>query len=110
MQPRRFVLVLLALVAVIGGFQWPPAVRAQAPADDAAKAARLAWFRDAKYEPSVRRGWTALVKAIQPDGMLGWVQRIGDKPGATSQETTEVYGVGALLLAGSEVYRLAGGK
>jgi rhamnogalacturonyl hydrolase YesR len=64
----------------------------------------------AKYEPSVRRGWTALVKAMQPDGMLGWVQRIGDKPGATSQETTEVYGVGALLLAGSEVYRLAGGK
>jgi hypothetical protein len=47
---------------------------------------------------------------MQPDGMLGWVQRIGDKPGATSQETTEVYGVGALLLAGSEVYRLAGGK
>ncbi len=60
----------------------------------------------AAYEPAVRRGWTALVNAVHPDGMLGWVQRIGDKPGATSQETTEVYGVGALLLAGSEVYRL----
>ena len=64
----------------------------------------------AKYEPAVRRGWSALVKAVHADGMLGWVQRIGDQPGATSQETTEVYGVGALLLAGSEVYRLAGGK
>jgi rhamnogalacturonyl hydrolase YesR len=64
----------------------------------------------AKYEPAVRRGWTALVQAVHPDGMLGWVQRIGDKPGATSLETTEVYGVGALLLAGSEVYRMAGGK
>jgi rhamnogalacturonyl hydrolase YesR len=64
----------------------------------------------ARYEPNVRRGWTALVKALQPDGMLGWVQRIGDRPGATSQETTEVYGVGALLLAGSEVYWLAGGR
>jgi len=64
----------------------------------------------AVYEPHVRRGWTAMVKAVQPDGMLGWVQRIGDKPGATSQDTTEVYGVGALLLAGSEVFRLAGGK
>ena len=31
----------------------------------------------------------------------------GDQPGATTAETTEVYGVGALLLAGSEVYRLA---
>ncbi len=60
----------------------------------------------ATFEPAVRRGWSALVKAMQPDGMLGWVQRIGDKPGATSRETTEVYGVGALLLAGSEVYRL----
>jgi len=60
----------------------------------------------ARYEPMVRRGWLALVKAVHADGMLGWVQRIGDKPGATSLETTEVYGVGALLLAGSEVHRL----
>lgn len=62
----------------------------------------------AQYEPYVRLGWSALVNAVQPDGCLGWVQRIGDKPGATSQDTTEVYGVGALLLAGSEVYKLAG--
>lgn len=60
----------------------------------------------ARYEPAVRRGWVAIVKAVQPDGMLGWVQRIGDQPGATTASTTEVYGVGALLLAGSEVYAL----
>ncbi len=60
----------------------------------------------ARYEPGVRRAWAALVRAVHRDGMVGWVQRIGDKPGATSQETTEVYGVGAFLLAGSEVYRL----
>ncbi len=59
------------------------------------------------YEPHVTRGWKALVAAVHPNGMLGWVQRIGDQPGATTAETTEVYGVGALLLAGSEVYRLA---
>jgi unsaturated rhamnogalacturonyl hydrolase len=64
----------------------------------------------ATYEGNVRRGWSALVKAVHPDGMLGWVQRIGDKPGATSVDTTEVYGVGALLMAGSEVYRMVGGK
>jgi len=34
------------------------------------------------------------------------VQRIGDQPGATSESTTEIYGVGALLLAGTEVHRL----
>ena len=37
----------------------------------------------------------------------GYVQRIGDQPGNTSEAGTEIYGVGALLLAGSEVYRLA---
>jgi len=61
----------------------------------------------ARYAPSVTRGWSALVKAVHSDGMLGWVQRIGDQPGATTAETTEVYGVGALLLAGSEVFTLA---
>ena len=60
----------------------------------------------ATYEPHVRRGWEALVKAVQPDGMLGWVQRIGYEPGATAADTTEVYGVGALLLAGSEISRM----
>ena len=60
-----------------------------------------------QYEPAVTRGWSALVKAVHPDGMLGWVQRIGDQPGGTTAETTEVYGVGALLLAGSEVHTLA---
>lgn len=61
----------------------------------------------ATYRPVVARGWSALVRAVKPDGMLGWVQRIGDQPGATTAETTEIYGVGALLLAGSEVHRLA---
>jgi unsaturated rhamnogalacturonyl hydrolase len=73
----------------------------------------LAWgvnrgFLDrATFEPAARKGWAAMVAAVQPDGMLGWVQRIGDQPGATTAETTEVYGVGALLLAGSEMHRLA---
>ena len=73
----------------------------------------LAWglneglLERATYEPVVRRGWGALVRAVHPNGMLGYVQRIGDQPGNTSEAGTEIYGVGALLLAGSEVYRLA---
>ncbi len=63
----------------------------------------------ATFEPVVRRGWGALVKAVRADGMLGWVQRIGDQPGATTADTTEVYGVGAFLLAGTEMHRLATG-
>ncbi|HSP35102.1 MAG TPA: glycoside hydrolase family 88 protein [Thermoanaerobaculia bacterium] len=60
----------------------------------------------AAYEPVVRKAWDALVSAVHPDGMLGYVQRIGDQPGSTSPETTEIYGAGAFLLAGSEVHRL----
>jgi rhamnogalacturonyl hydrolase YesR len=61
----------------------------------------------ARYEPSVRRGWEAMVRAVHADGMLGWVQQIGAEPGSAVYDSTEVYGVGALLLAGSEVHRLA---
>lgn len=60
----------------------------------------------ATYEPTIRRGWEALVRAVQPNGMLGYVQRIGDQPGETTASGTEIYGVGAFLLAGSEVHRL----
>lgn len=72
----------------------------------------LAWgvnrglLERSEYEPVIRRGWQALVRAMRADGMLGWVQRIGDQPGATTSKTTEIYGVGALLLAGSEVHRM----
>jgi unsaturated rhamnogalacturonyl hydrolase len=59
------------------------------------------------YLPHVLSGWAALASAVHEDGMLGWVQRIGDRPGATTEDTTEVYGAGALLLAGSEVFKLA---
>ena len=61
----------------------------------------------ATYEPGATLGWEALVRAVHPDGMLGWVQQIGAEPGSASFESTEVYGVGALLLAGSEMLRLA---
>jgi unsaturated rhamnogalacturonyl hydrolase len=61
----------------------------------------------ARYEPTVRRGWAALVRAIQPDGMLGYAQSPSDRPGATNAKHAEVYASGAFLLAGAEVYRLA---
>ncbi len=55
----------------------------------------------------MRRGWEAMVRAVRSDGMLGWVQQIGAEPGSAGLDSTEVYGVGALLLAGSEVLKLA---
>lgn len=59
-----------------------------------------------KYQPVVEKGWKALVRAVYPDGKLGWVQPIGENPKNVTQEMTEVYGVGAFLLAGTEVYKM----
>jgi unsaturated rhamnogalacturonyl hydrolase len=61
----------------------------------------------AAYEPVIRRGWSALVRAVRPDGMLGYVQGVGERPADATRDSTEIYGAGALLLAGSEVYGLA---
>ncbi|MEM6317579.1 MAG: glycoside hydrolase family 88 protein [Bacteroidota bacterium] len=59
------------------------------------------------YLPSVRKGWGALVSHVTPEGMLGYVQPIGAAPGKAWADKTEVYGTGAFLAAGSEVYKLS---
>lgn len=61
----------------------------------------------ADYEAAALRGWVGLVRCIQPDGMLGYVQAVGDRPRLVNPSDTEVYGAGAFLLAGSEIIPLA---
>jgi rhamnogalacturonyl hydrolase YesR len=64
----------------------------------------------AEYLPTVRKGWTYLSKvALQADGKIGYVQPIGDRaiPGqVVDQNSTTAFGVGAYLLASSEMVRL----
>lgn len=60
-----------------------------------------------KFEPAVRKAWAALVNCVEPDGRLTHVQPIGGNPEKFDPNSTEVYGTGAFLLAGSEVYRMA---
>ncbi|MEM9848658.1 MAG: glycoside hydrolase family 88 protein [Bacteroidota bacterium] len=60
----------------------------------------------ATYEPVVKKAWNAMVSYVTEDGMLGYVQPIGAAPGQASPDKTEVYGTGAFLAAGSEVYKL----
>ncbi|MEY2465581.1 MAG: unsaturated rhamnogalacturonyl hydrolase [Verrucomicrobiota bacterium] len=73
----------------------------------------LAWgvnqglLNRAKFEPAVRKAWAALVSCVDADGKLTHVQPIGADPKHFKEDATEVYGVGAFLLAGSEVYRMA---
>jgi hypothetical protein len=46
---------------------------------------------------------------VADDGKLTHVQPIGADPKKFDEASTEVYGVGAFLLAGSEIYRLIPG-
>ncbi|HEY1792964.1 MAG TPA: glycoside hydrolase family 88 protein [Opitutaceae bacterium] len=72
----------------------------------------LAWGANQGLLPgdcgaAARRGWAALVACAGPDGRLAHVQPIGADPRKFDEGATEVYGVGAFLLAGSEVYRMS---
>lgn len=64
------------------------------------------WLDRARFEPAVRRGWLALQACADADGKLTHVQPIGANPKNFAPDSTEVYGVGAFLLAGSEVYQM----
>jgi len=61
-----------------------------------------------KFAPVVKSAWKALVSAVYADGKLGWVQPIGADPKNVTAEMTEVYGVGAFLLAGTEILQMVG--
>ncbi len=61
----------------------------------------------AQYEPVVRKGWKALVECVNAEGKLEHVQPVGADPRKFDPTHSDVYGVGAYLLAGSEIYRLA---
>ena len=73
----------------------------------------LAWgvnqglLDSSKYKPAVSKAWAALVACVDADGKLTHVQPIGADPKKFDEGATEVYGVGAFLLAGSEVYKMA---
>lgn len=60
------------------------------------------------YLPIVKRAWAGLLAHVYQDGRLGSIQPIGAAPEQYSATASYVYGVGAFLLAGSEIFALAG--
>ncbi len=73
----------------------------------------LAWGIDSGildrklYLPHVEKGWQGLLQHIYADGRLGSIQPVGAAPGAFTASSSYVYGVGAFLLAGSELTTLS---
>ena len=61
------------------------------------------------YEPVIKQGWKYLTEiALQPNGKIGYVQPIGERADQhknVGPETTADFGVGAFLLAGSEMVK-----
>jgi rhamnogalacturonyl hydrolase YesR len=72
----------------------------------------LAWginngiLKEKRYKTAVLKGWEAMASFVNEDGMLGYVQPIGAEPGDASMDRTELYGTGAFLSAGSEIYKM----
>ena len=59
---------------------------------------------EAEYLPVVRQAWKAMNRNVTENGKFGWVQQIGDRPVSDyGPDSTEVYAVGAYLLANVEI-------
>jgi hypothetical protein len=63
----------------------------------------------ARFESATLDGWRALAECVNADGKLVHVQPPGSAPKQFDPNSTEPFGVGAFLLAGSEIYRFVGG-
>jgi rhamnogalacturonyl hydrolase YesR len=97
---------------------WPPSLLApeNSPAETSGTGFfvyGLAWgvnrglLDPAEYRTSINLGWAALSRAVAKDGRLGWVQQVSDRPESVAEADTQYYGVGAFLLAASEVATLS---
>jgi rhamnogalacturonyl hydrolase YesR len=58
------------------------------------------------YGTPLKKAWQSLVSHVSADGKLGFIQPVGAAPNSVDKNSTDVYGIGAFLLAGSELYKL----
>ena len=72
----------------------------------------LAWgvnhgiLKGSVYRKAVKRAWKALCSHVREDGRMEYVQPVGARPRITKPDQTEGYGVGAFLLAASEIVKM----
>jgi sialate O-acetylesterase len=59
-----------------------------------------------QYFPQAAKAWKGMIEHIYADGRLGSIQSIDAAPGAVKPSGSYVYGVGAFLLAGSELSKM----
>jgi unsaturated rhamnogalacturonyl hydrolase len=61
------------------------------------------------YRPVVAKAWAGMLKHVYADGRLGCIQQTGAEPAPFKATASYTYGVGAFLMAGSEIRRMGGG-
>jgi rhamnogalacturonyl hydrolase YesR len=55
------------------------------------------------YQPVIDRAWAGMLHHVYADGRLGCIQQTGAEPAPFKASASYTYGVGAFLLAGSEI-------
>ena len=58
------------------------------------------------YRKAAQRSWKTLCSYVREDGRMEYVQPVGARPRITKPDQTEGYGVGAFLLAASEIVKM----
>ena len=58
------------------------------------------------YRPVVAKAWAGMLKHVYADGRLGCIQQTGAEPAPFKPTASYTYGVGAFLMAGSEIRRM----
>lgn len=59
------------------------------------------------YRPVIAKAWKGLLSHIYADGRLGCIQQTGAAPAFYRPTASYDYGVGAFLMAGSEIDRMS---
>jgi rhamnogalacturonyl hydrolase YesR len=62
------------------------------------------------YRSVVAKAWAGMLKHVYADGRLGCIQQTGAEPAPFKVTASYTYGVGAFLMAGSEIRRMEGGS
>jgi rhamnogalacturonyl hydrolase YesR len=58
------------------------------------------------YQPVIRKAWAGMIHHVYADGRLGCIQQTGAEPAYFRASASYTYGVGAFLLAGSEIRKM----
>jgi rhamnogalacturonyl hydrolase YesR len=60
------------------------------------------------YRPVIEKAWAGMLRHVYADGRLGCIQQTGAEPAPFKASASYTYGVGAFLMAGSEIRRMQG--